>query len=176
VPEPRRGPGWEVRVLVGSLLGSSSPVPTHTPLLGAQLTLAPGARLEVPLDAGFEHGLLLDVGLVEVDGHQVKPAELAYVAPGRDALRLHAVEESRLLVLGGPPFGESIVMWWNFVGRSHEEVVAFRAEWQDQTTRGGAVVGDGREVADGRYGVVPDQPLAPIPAPEMPRVRLRERR
>ena len=85
-----------------------------------------------------------------------------------------AHEEARLLLLGGPPFGEPIVMWWNFIGRDHDEIAAYRQEWQDQITADGAVVGDGRAVADGRFGRV-DLDLPPIPAPEMPNVRLKQR-
>jgi hypothetical protein len=67
-------------------------------------------------------------------------------------------------------------MWWNFVGRTHEEIVAFREEWQDQITAGGTVVGDSQEVTDGRFGVVVGDHLPPIPAPDLPNARLRERR
>ena len=37
------GPGWEARVFLGSLLGDTSPVTTHTPLLGAELLIDAGA-------------------------------------------------------------------------------------------------------------------------------------
>ncbi|HEU5447518.1 MAG TPA: pirin family protein, partial [Acidimicrobiia bacterium] len=74
------------------------------------------------------------------------------------------------------PFDEAIVMWWNFVGRTHEEVVAYRQEWQAQITSDDGVVDDSQRVADGRFGVVVDDHLPPIPAPAMPQVRLRERR
>jgi len=175
-PEPVTGDGWEARVFLGSLLGSSSPVPTHTPLLGAELLLDAGATLSVYVDAAYEHGVLVDSGVLTVDGTEAKQGDLAYTAPGRTTLTLAAGSEPvRLLLLGGPPFGESIVMWWNFVGRTHEEVVGYREEWQRQITRDGSVVDDSRVVADGRFGVV-DHPLPPIPAPEMPHVRLRERR
>ena len=73
------------------------------------------------------------------------------------------------MLLGGPPFGEQIVMWWNFVGRTHDEVVRAREEWQAQITRDGAVVADGQDVADGRFGVVVGEHLPPIPAPLSPR-------
>ena len=74
----------------------------------------------------------------------------------------------RLILLGGPPFGEPIVMWWNFVGRSHEEIVAFREEWQQQIVDG--------SLTDGRFGIPVDDHLPPIPAPELPNARLKERR
>jgi redox-sensitive bicupin YhaK (pirin superfamily) len=169
------GPGWEARVFLGTALGDTSPVRTATPLLGAELLLEPGTVLELDADATFEHGVLVDAGSLVVDGQPVKPAEMAYVEPGRPTLRLEALEASRLVLLGGPPFGEEIVMWWNFVGRTHDEVVQAREEWQAQITRDGSVVGDGQDVADGRFGVVVGDHLPPVPAPPMPTARLKAR-
>ncbi len=167
--------GWQARVFLGRALGHSSPVDTATPLLGAEVTLEPGAVLDLDVDEAFEHGFLLDTGSVTVDGQQVKPAELASVEPGSASIRLEAIEGSRLLLLGGPPFGERIVMWWNFIGRTHEEIVGFRAEWQAQITGDGGVVGDSQDVADGRFGVVVGDHLPPIPAPPLPNARLQPR-
>ncbi|TNM36372.1 pirin family protein [Nocardioides albidus] len=177
-PSEISGEGWRAHVFLGSLLGDTSPVATFTPLLGAEIVLDPGATLRAPVDPSFEHGVLVDVGAVSVDGVHAGAADLAYVPPGADELVLGAGPEgARILLLGGPPFGESIVMWWNFVGRTHDEVVAYRAAWQQQITGAdGAVVADSRLVAPGRFGVVPDQPLRPIPAPGLPNARLRERR
>ena len=169
VPEVVRGPGWAARVFLGTALGSTSPVATATPLLGAEVVLDPGAALEIEVDAAFEHGVLVDTGRLVVDGRDVAQHELAYRPPGADLLRLVAPDDVegpvRVLLLGGPPFGGPIVMWWNFVGRTHEDVVAAREAWQAQLV-------EGRQV-DGRFGTVSDMP--PTPAPELPRVRLRER-
>jgi quercetin 2,3-dioxygenase len=167
-PTPVTGAGFEARVFLGSLLGETSPVPTYTPLLGAELLLSPGTSLLLDVDPTFEHGVLVDAGVLSVDGAEAKPADLVYVPPGSATLALVAHDEPvRLLLLGGPPFAESIVMWWNFVGRSHEEIVGFRAEWQDQITAAG--------LADGRFGIPVGDELAPIPAPPLPNVRLRGR-
>ncbi|GAA1928281.1 pirin family protein [Nocardioides hwasunensis] len=174
-PPPVRGPGWEARVFIGSAFGATSPVVTHTPLLGAEVMLAPGRTLDIEVEESFEHGVLLDVGNLEVEGEQIKPSDLTYVPSGRATLTVTALEESRLLLLGGPPFGEEIVMWWNFIGRTHEEIAGFREEWQQQITADGEVVDSGTEVAIGRFGLV-DLDLPPIPAPELPNVRLKLRR
>ncbi|WP_372727610.1 pirin family protein [Nocardioides sp.] len=177
VPDLVRGEGWEARVFLGSLLGETSPVTTYTPLLGAELSLAAGAELRLDVDPTFEHGVLVDTGSLAVEGERGAEHHLVYVPPGRSTLRLAAYDEPvRVLLLGGPPFGESIVMWWNFIGRSHEEIVAFRTEWQAQIAPDGAVVADSQEVAEGRFGVVIGDHLPPIPAPELPNVRLRVRR
>ncbi len=167
-PPPVGGAGWEARVFLGSLLGETSPVPTYTPLLGAELLLDPGTTLALDVDATFEHGVLVDTGVLSVEGVETKQSDLAYVPPGCTTLTLAAYDEPvRLLLLGGPPFGESIVMWWNIVARTHDEVVAWRAEWQAQITDAGLV--------DGRFGIPVGDTRPPIPAPPLPNVRLKER-
>jgi redox-sensitive bicupin YhaK (pirin superfamily) len=179
-PEPVVGAGWEARVFLGSLVGSTSPVPTATPLLGAELVLQPGTRMSLDVDPSYEHGILVDHGMVvlgsEGDSVRIDPHALAYVPPARGPLTLTAGDEpARLLLLGGPPFAEKIVMWWNLIGRSHEEVARWRAEWQAQITRDGQLIDDSQDVAPGRFGTVVGDHLRPIPAPPLPNARLRER-
>ncbi|GAA4669246.1 MULTISPECIES: pirin family protein [Amycolatopsis] len=154
-------PGATARVFLGSLAGSTSPVATSTPLLGAELTLEPGARLSLEVDPAFEHGVLQDTGSVTVAGATLHSGELAYLPPGAGRLDLAADEPARVLVLGGPPFGEEIVMWWNFVGRSHEEIAEFREAWQ---------------AGSDRFGRVEGYPGDRLPAPELPRTRILPRR
>lgn len=165
VPEAVAGDGWEARVFLGSLLGSTSPVRTYSPLLGAELRLTAGTTLRIPVDPAHEHGLLLDSGSVTVGAEALKAHELGYVEPGHDVLELTAAEDALLLVLGGPPFGEQIVMWWNFIGREHDEVAAYRAQWQ-------RLLDDG---ADDRFSLPADDPLPPLPAPVLPNARMLKR-
>ncbi len=164
-PEPVTGKGWEARVFLGSLLGSSSPVRTYSPLVGAELTLREGTTLEVSVDPTHEHGILLDAGEVSVDGKPLAPSELGYVEPGGEVVVLTARADSRLLLLGGEPFGEQIVMWWNFIGREHDEVVAYRAEWE-------TLLADG---ASDRFALAPGDPEEPLHCPPLPNVRMRKR-
>ncbi|CAM5601733.1 pirin family protein [Streptomyces fumanus] len=162
VPVPVPLDGGSARVFLGTLAGDTSPVPTFTPLLGAELTLDPGAALTLDVDPGFEHGLLVDTGTVRLDDTPLDPAELGYAAPGRPRLTLTNTgpDTARLVLLGGPPFGEEIVMWWNFIGRSSEEISRARDAW---------VSGD-------RFGSVEGYDGDPLPAPELPTVPLKPRR
>ena len=80
-----------------------------------------------------------------------------------------------MLLIGGEPLGEQIVMWWNFVGRSHEEIVGYRAQWQAEI---GAEDAPGRRdrIRGGlRFGTFPAGEPAPLPAPALPNARLRPR-
>jgi redox-sensitive bicupin YhaK (pirin superfamily) len=164
-PDPVAGAGWEARVFIGSLLGADSPVRTYSPLLGAEITLETGTTLEVPVDPGFELGVLLDTGEVSVDGKPLAPHDLGFIEPGSRTISLDARADSRLLLLGGPPFGERIVMWWNFIGREHEEVVGYRAEWEALLAEGG----------NDRFALVADDPEGPLHAPPLPNARMVKR-
>jgi len=160
--------GAVVRVFLGSLLGSTSPARTFSPVVGAQIDIAPGAAVVLPVDSAFEHGVLLDGGSLTVDGAAVEPSQLAYRPAGASALTLIAGElGARLLLIGGAPFGEQIIMWWNFIGRTHDEVVRFREQWQADVVAG--------ENSTGRFGEVAGYDGRALPAPELPNVRLKLR-
>ncbi len=167
-PEPFSVGTATLRVFVGELAGSASPVRTFTALVGAQLDLPAGGTIELPIDKGFEHGLLVDSGTAHLDGIEIPRNHLGYAAPGRSSVRIAAGEAPlRALLLGGEPLGEPIVMWWNFIGRTHDEIVAFREQWQAEVI-GGAD-------AAGRFGIVDGWAGNALPAPVMPDVRLRPR-
>lgn len=162
-------PGGEARVFLGTLAGSTSPVRTFSPLVGAELRLRPGAVHTLDVDPAFEHAVLVDTGALSVDGVAAPVHHLLYRAPGAAALTLAVTgdTEVRVLLIGGLPLGEQIVMWWNFIGRDHDEVVAARARWQAETA-------DPDGPAPG-FGRVPGHPHPPLPAPPMPELRLRPR-
>jgi redox-sensitive bicupin YhaK (pirin superfamily) len=184
-PAPVELDGAVLRVFLGSLAGSTSPVATYTPpLLAAEALLDPGASLELELDPAFEHGVLLDAGELTLNGAPVPVDHLAYLPTGQTRVVLRAGEHPvRLMLIGGEPLGEQIVMWWNFIGRSHEEVVAYRAAWQAEigaeTDADPAAAPAGGTSPDGapfpRFGPYPDGQPAPLPAPTLPTVQLRPR-
>jgi redox-sensitive bicupin YhaK (pirin superfamily) len=135
-------------VLLGSLGDATSPARRDTDLVGAELTLRPGGSV-APLRRDFEHALVVIDGEVSVGENVVRPGQLGYVGTGRDELPLSSSGGARLLLLGGVPFPEPIVMWWNFVGRTKEEMAQARTQWA---------------TGDERFGPV-DTTLPRIPAP-----------
>jgi hypothetical protein len=150
---PRTGIGAAVAtVILGALAGERSPARTDTRLVGAELAMAPG-EADLPLDPAFEHGLVVLDGEVSLDGIAVVPGRIAHLHPGRERLRLSAHERAVALLIGGEPFAETPLMWWNFVARTREEVVAATAEWNAGSERFGRPV-----VSE----------LARIPAPPTP--------
>jgi redox-sensitive bicupin YhaK (pirin superfamily) len=149
-------PGLRATVLLGDVDGARSPGATFTPIVGIDVEVGVdgGGPAHLPLNPEFEHAVLTVSGTPEVDGGPLAPGSLGYLGSGRSELRLSADAPSRLLVLGGEPFAEQIVMWWNYVARTGDEVIAARERWQ----RGG-------------FGAVPDSGAA-LDAPELPPARL----
>jgi redox-sensitive bicupin YhaK (pirin superfamily) len=149
--------GLTARVVVGELLGEVSPALSYLPLLGAELSVDGDAEIAARKD--FEYGVLGIDGAVTVEGRPLGPSEIGYLGGSRDSIGVAG--RGRAFLLGGAPFTEQLVMWWNFIGRSHDEIVAFREEWN---------AGGGE-----RFGVVRGYPGARLEAPRMPTVGLRPR-
>lgn len=142
--ERRRAPGFShvaevpavepagglVKVFAGSLLGAVSPSPYYSPILGADVHVHPGMSLELPLDAGFEHAVLVLGGDAALDGESLVERQLYYLGTSRTGVTVSSRSGGHLLLIGGPPFPETILMWWNFVGRTQEEIAAAREDWE----------------------------------------------
>lgn len=159
LPVVKLGEGF-VRVFIGELLGARSSARTYSRLLGAEVRLPAGASVTVPIDATFEHGLLVAEGAATVNGEPVALNQMEYLETGQQNLTLTANEDSILILLGGEPLGEKLLMWWNFIGRSHSEIVEMRRSWNAR---------------EPRFGEFPDHIGGWIPAPDLPNVELRPR-
>lgn len=127
-------PGATVTVVLGEHAGARSPGTTFTPLVGLDVDATGG---EVPLDEAFEHAALaLGEGAL-VEGTPLPVGTLLHLGTGRSSLQV----DGRVLVLGGEPFGEPLVVWWNFVAASGEEVAQAREDWESGSGRFGTVRG-----------------------------------
>jgi quercetin 2,3-dioxygenase len=149
--------GFGARVLAGSVLGATSPAEVYSPLVGLDLTAAARASLELPLEPSFEHAALVLVGTAGVAGEALAPGTLLYFGPGRDTLAVRTESAARILLIGGTPFAEEILIWWNFVARTREEMVTATRDWN----------------AGRRFGAVHGSPAPPLVAPDVAGLKLR---
>ncbi|AJT41595.1 pirin family protein [Psychromicrobium lacuslunae] len=156
-----------VRVILGELSGHRSAATTFSPLVGAEITVDADGEGKLALNHDFEHAILVLDGALQLDDQEVLPGPLAFLGAGRHELNLSALAGTRFLLIGGEPFEEELLMWWNFVGRSQEEIESARADWEAQSPRFPTVPGHGPEagIEAGR-----------IPAPELPTVRMSPRK
>jgi redox-sensitive bicupin YhaK (pirin superfamily) len=138
--------GVATTVIMGELAGAASPGQAYSPIVGADVALDPDADALLPIEPDFEHAVLTTLGTLDVDGVELTPGSMLYLGCGRRDLRLRSASGARILLLGGEPFGEQIVMWWNFVGRSSDEIAAAREQWMS-AERFGAVAGGGDPLA-----------------------------
>jgi redox-sensitive bicupin YhaK (pirin superfamily) len=130
--------GGTVSVFAGSVPGGSSPAKHFSPLLGVDIALHATASIELPLDRSFEHAALLLTGDAEIDGQPIDSTSLWYLGTNRSSVEFKSRNGCRVLLIGGVPFSETILMWWNFVARRPEEIAQARSDWQSHQ-RFGAV-------------------------------------
>ncbi len=143
------------KVFIGTLGEAKSPAKVFSPLVGAELEVS--GEMELPLEETFEHGVLVVSGEIFVNGQLVAVNDLVYLPVGETAT---VSGNGVALLLGGEPFTEHIVMWWNFIGRSHAEIVSWREAWNAQGE-------DWAPFEDAIGGW--------IPAPNLPNVTLQSR-
>jgi quercetin 2,3-dioxygenase len=148
--------GFSVRVLAGSGFGQTSPVEVYSPLVGLDLSCTGRAALAVPLTASFEHAALVLSGAASVAGEALAPGTLLYFGPGRGELTLRTEGAARILLIGGTPFGEEILVWWNFVARTREEIAQATRDWNA-----------------GRFGAVHGSPAPALVAPDVAGLKVR---
>ncbi len=152
--------GWEATVFMGEYQGTSSPAEVYSPIVGAQIDCGVG-RHRIPLNPDFEHGVLAVDTSMDVDGLRVSKRALRFVPKGRDFVEVDAPARSTIVLFGGEPWEDPLIVWWNFVGRTHDEIAEARHDWATAAPRFGSV--------EGHDGYV-------IPAPPLPPVRLKPRK
>ena len=151
--------GLTITVFIGSLAGAESPARVYSDMVGAEIFATRNASGRIPLAPGHEHAVLVAAGSGNVAGTVLRPGQLLYLSSGRQHADVAAAAGSRLLLLGGVPLGESLLMWWNFVARTPEEIAAAAADWRL-----------------GRFGTVGAYYGEPLPAPPLDAARLRRPR
>jgi quercetin 2,3-dioxygenase len=148
-----------ITVVVGEYAAVRSPARMASPIVGAEIAVDGAAPVELAMREDFEYALLAMSGQARVDAVELSPGGLLFLGAGRSATTVVADGPARLFLLGGEPFDEPLVMWWNFVARSHEELVTAREDWS----------------AGRRFGIVSGCDDAPLPAPQMPTTRIKAR-
>jgi redox-sensitive bicupin YhaK (pirin superfamily) len=123
--------GGRATLLMGEWNGAHSPARTFSPLVALDIVARGAGRLALPLVPDFEHALVPLQGACRLDGQLLAVDTLYYLGCGRrDVVLAREGGSARLLLLGGAPFGETVLMWWNFVARTTDEIVAAREDWE----------------------------------------------
>jgi redox-sensitive bicupin YhaK (pirin superfamily) len=135
------GDGKTVRIVMGSLLGETSPAAYPHACFYAEAVLAPGATL--PLDPDYdERGIFIASGEIDIAGETFAAGRLLVFRPG-DRISILALSQARLMLLGGEPMDGPRHIWWNFVSSSKDRIDAAKADWKAK--RFASVPGDAAE-------------------------------
>jgi redox-sensitive bicupin YhaK (pirin superfamily) len=152
IPSAEAG-GTTVRVIVGEMEGMRSPVETLSPMIYAEIDLVTGARYALPAEQ-VERAFYLIEGAVTVDGASFGPSELVILKPHAEIV-LVADAPTRLVLVGGEPFPEPRMIYWNFVSSRADRLEQAKADW-----------------TEGRFAAVPEEhEFIPLPADPVPPVR-----
>ena len=133
--------GYRASVVIGQAFGEHSPARVYSPLVGMDIELLNIGEHTLPLNPTFEHAILLIDGELEVAGTRMNLSTLYYLGAGREMLQLNCRKPARAFLLGGEPMHEDVLLWWNFVARSTEEMQTARADWEAHSPRFGEVTG-----------------------------------
>ena len=139
-------------IFAGGIEGHTSPAYLESPLVGAEVLLAPRGVVRIPLERTFEHALSIIQGSVVVNGKEFLPGSVVYLGAQRDSVVVKTYAGARMMLLGGEPFEEQLFMWWNFVARSRDEIELYAKEWN----------------AGSAFGEVGEMGLRRVPAPDFP--------
>jgi quercetin 2,3-dioxygenase len=140
-------PGGVAQVFAGSLGGATSPGRHFSELVGADVQVHPGSEFGTDLRRDYEHALLVLDGEVAVDGEKLEPRMLYYLGVNRGSASFSSGAGGRALLIGGPPFTERILMWWNFVARTPEEIAQYREDWEQHRRFGDVSLYEGERLA-----------------------------
>lgn len=121
----------EIQLFVGELLGHRSPAKVYSPLVGIDVQVNGQGKHNLPLNPDFEHALMVVEGELHGDGLAMQQEAFYYLGPGRTELTLAHDRPARLILLGGEPLREQVLLWWNFVARNEAELHRAREDWME---------------------------------------------
>ncbi|KAA5634791.1 pirin family protein, partial [Pseudomonas aeruginosa] len=145
--------GLEFTVLVGEYLETTTPVVVHTPLVGVDLIATQDTKTRIPLNPEFEYGFMALDGVAHVNGHELTADNMVVLVTGLNEIEIEVKKGNRVLLIGGEPFETPILLWWNFVARTMDDLKEAREQWVNH---------------DVRFGEIPDYVGARLEAPVLP--------
>jgi redox-sensitive bicupin YhaK (pirin superfamily) len=121
-----------VRVIAGQYRDHKGPGLTFTPINLWDLRMNAGRTAEFKVPAGHSAVLFVLSGKVKLaSGETIGEAELAVLEKAGDSFALTALEDAKMLFLGGEPINEQIVGYGPFVMNSPEEIKQAFADFQN---------------------------------------------
>lgn len=123
--------GATIKVLCGELLGHTSPVNSLSPAFIYDIKIPQGQSIELPINIGDNCGIYLITGELEIGDTKLLPGTMAKLDTEQGILSIKTSENSRLVILGGTPLNEPIVMQGSFVMNTKEEIMQVIRDYEN---------------------------------------------
>jgi len=99
-------------------------------MLYVDLSLTDGASFEIP-NEHEDRAIYVATGRIALDDAEFSPGNMIVLERNAPA-NIRALEESRLLLLGGAPLEGRRYIWWNFVSSSRERIEQAKRDWVEE--------------------------------------------
>jgi len=119
-----------VRVIAGNFAGTQGAARTYSPVNLWDITLAAGKENELIVPEGHTAMLFVQQGKVVLGNEGIVAGDLALLEREGCRISLLAMQETRLLLLGGEPITEPIVASGPFVMNSEQEIRLAMMDYQ----------------------------------------------
>jgi redox-sensitive bicupin YhaK (pirin superfamily) len=139
--------GARIRILVGTAYGERSPVQIYAPLFYDDVVIPAGGELSIPNELE-ERAAYLVSGALQCCAESATPGRMLVFMPNTE-VRLRAVLDTRVVLIGGAPIDGKRHIWWNFVSSSKNRIEQAKSDWRQ-----------------GRFARIPGDEVEFVPLPE----------
>ena len=122
--------GVKGRVILGDFEGERSPAETQWDTIYVDVQLEAGATFRIPA-THEERALFAVQGNIEINHIRYEPGRMLVLTP-KEEIVLRALENTRLLLLGGAVMDGPRYIYWNFVASTKERLEEAKEQWREQ--------------------------------------------
>lgn len=140
-----------ITVLAGDLFGEQALTKVYSPIVALDIQAKSYSLLELPLNPHYEYGILVLQGSAQIAQVTLNVGMHMYLGYGQKSLMMQLPQDAHLMLIGGEPFKQEVLIWWNFVARNKAEIREAANLWRSSQ----------------HFGEVLGTRLARIPAPEV---------
>lgn len=129
-------PHWEkdgvsYKLIAGSVLGHTSPVPVYSKLFLLEIKSAEEHTVKIGSELFGEAGMYILEGSVESEGVRFEPKRIL-VAKNAQLCEFTMAANTTIYIFGGEPFPEDRHIYWNFVASDLAIIEKAKEDWKAQ--------------------------------------------
>jgi quercetin 2,3-dioxygenase len=116
-----------------------SPALQFHPSIAMSLKSPQVTVLNLTLNRHFEYGIYVISGRIHTLKQSIATHELIRLGTDREQLEIELSADANILLLGGEPFHEPVILWWNFVSSDADRIQQAQHDWDNGHERFGTV-------------------------------------